>query len=362
MLNVLLSLAPIVVYLVVLRAFDAFSMIRWRTMGAWMGWGVTCALLVMGVVKWAHASGHAWSAPWVSPVLEETLKVMPLLFLVWRRKVVFTAESQLYGEAIGGGFAFVENILYLQHFTSMNAATALVRGFGTGLLHMGCTAILATLALLWLQCVSRFSESRQPSPGAQQATPDGGWSDHRSRMPQWLAAMAVALLLFLPSVGIHTLYNTAELPPMNLMIILIVVFFMIFYLVSRVGERTVIRWLDVSMDDDVRLISSLRQGRLAETKAGEYLSQLRTRFDPFVFFDMCVYVQLYLELLIEAKGRVMLRDAGLPVEESAEKKAERQARITELDAIANRIPRLGLQLLRPLIHATSQDQWVLRRE
>lgn len=328
---ILLSLAPIALYLVVLRAFDAFSMVRWKTMAAWMVWGMMSALITLGVVEAAHATHHAWTAPWVSPIIEETLKVLPLLIFVCQRRVVFSAESQLYGQAVGGGFALVENVLYMLHFPHMSVANALVRGLGTGLLHMGCTALLATLTLLLVQ---------------------RGSKRHLPLVP----------LLFLPSMGIHTFYNATTLSPMHVMIAMIVLFFLAFYLVAQIGERTVIRWLDVSMNDDVNLITALRQGKLAETKAGEYLSQLRDRFDPLVFFDMCVYVQLYLELLIEAKGRVMLRDAGIEMPETEEQKADRQARLTELDAIAKRIPRLGMQMLRPLIHATDQDQWVLRRE
>lgn len=328
---ILLSLAPIAIYLIVLRAFDAFSMVRWKTMLAWMAWGMMSAFLTLGVVEVAHATNHTWTAPWVSPILEETLKVLPLFFFIWCRRVVFTAESQLYGQAAGGGFALVENVLYLQHFPNMGVANALVRGLGTGLLHMGCTALLATLTLLWVQHY------------------------RRSLLPTFP-------LLLLPSVGIHTFYNATSLSPMHVMIAMIVLFFLAFHLVGEIGERTVIRWLDVSLNDDVNLITALRQGKLAETKAGEYLSQLRDRFDPLVFFDMCVYVQLYLELLIEAKGRVMLHDAGIRLDETEEQKADRQARLSELDAIAKRIPRLGMQMLRPLIHATDQDRWVLRQE
>lgn len=148
---------------------------------------------------------------------------------------------------------------------------------------------------------------------------------------------------------------------MTFMVCMILVFFLAFWLVSRWGERNILRWLDVSISDDVALIAALREGRLEETKAGAYLTALRDRFQPLVFFDMCVYVQLYLELLIDAKARLMLHDAGISQVETIEQKSDRQARLVELDALHKRIPRLGLLLLTPLTHSTDQDRWVLRR-
>ena len=343
----LVSLAPIILYLIVLRTFDAFSMVRWRTMLGWTAWGMASALLMLALVRVAHASGNGWTAPWVSPCIEETFKVLPLLFFVWARRMVFSAETQLYGEAVGGGFALVENVIYLSRFPGMDVATALVRGLGTGLLHMGCTALAATLVLVSLQSVSR-------SLGYSV----GSWG----RWLRGLVSVAMVPLLLLPSIGIHTLHNMADISPMTLMVGMVVVFFLAFHLVSRMGERGVVRWLDVSMNDDISLIAALREGRLTETKAGEYLAQLRSRFDSLVFFDMCVYVHLYLELLIEAKGRVMLRDAGLEQVETPGQKADRKARLAELDVIGGRIPRMGLLLLRPLIHCADQDQWAMRKE
>lgn len=330
-------------------------MVRWRTMLGWTAWGVVSALLMLAFVKLANACGYAWTAPWVSPCIEEALKVLPLLIFIGLHKVVFSAESQLYGEAVGGGFALVENVIYLSHFPSMNLATALVRGLGTGLLHMGCTALAATLLLVSVQFVSR-------SMGAVVHCEKDSFFFLSRRFACFFLAVVALPFLLLPSIGIHFFHNITDIAPMTFMVGMILVFFLAFHFVSRLGERGVVRWLDVSMNDDISLITSLREGRLAETKAGEYLSQLRSRFEPLVFFDMCVYVHLYLELLVEAKANVMLRDAGIEREETHEQKANRKARLIELDAIAKRIPRMGMRLLRPIIHCSDQDQWALRKE
>lgn len=347
---VLITLVPILLYLLILRAFDAFSLVRWRSIALWLGWGMASALLILGIVKVAHSSGHAWTSPWVSPLLEEWLKALPLLYFTVKRKVVFTAETQLLGEAIGGGFALVENVIYFQHFHHMSVATALVRGLGTGLMHMGCTALVATLTLLIIQHLIQQRSS------VAQAT----YSPMLTAVPSHMV-FAVTPFLFVPSVALHTFHNTTSLSPMTFMVCMILVFFLAFWLVSRWGERNILRWLDVSISDDVALIAALREGRLEETKAGAYLTALRDRFQPLVFFDMCVYVQLYLELLIDAKARLMLHDAGISQEETIEQKSDRQARLVELDALHKRIPRLGLLLLTPLTHSTDQDRWVLRR-
>ena len=90
-----------------------------------------------------------------------------------------------------------------------------------------------------------------------------------------------------------------------------------------------------------------------------YLETIRERFDPLVFFDMCVYVQLYIELLIAGKSRLILRDAGLQVEMSAEEKRMHTEKLTELRAISARIPRVGHYLLRPILHTSVKNRWAM---
>ena len=78
----------------------------------------------------------------LAPISEELLKALPVLFFALvisdRKEKLFTASM-----ATGIGFAIIENAYYLiinhQTFSFMSA---LIRGFGTGLMHGMCTLLV----------------------------------------------------------------------------------------------------------------------------------------------------------------------------------------------------------------------------
>ena len=75
----------------------------------------------------------------ISPVSEELLKALPVLFFAVvisdRRETLLTASM-----ATGIGFAILENAYYLIiNYETFSFMSALVRGFGTGLMHGMCT-------------------------------------------------------------------------------------------------------------------------------------------------------------------------------------------------------------------------------
>ena len=77
----------------------------------------------------------------VTPISEEILKAIPILFfasiLSPKKEAVFTAAM-----AIGIGFAVLENAFYMLNDTSFNMIDAIVRAFGTGLMHGMCTLLV----------------------------------------------------------------------------------------------------------------------------------------------------------------------------------------------------------------------------
>ena len=77
----------------------------------------------------------------VTPISEEILKAIPILFFVSilspKKEAVFTAAM-----AIGIGFAVLENAFYMLNDTSFNMVDAIVRAFGAGLMHGMCTLLV----------------------------------------------------------------------------------------------------------------------------------------------------------------------------------------------------------------------------
>lgn len=329
------ALLPIIVYLGVMQVFDAFSMTRWRRLAGHTLWGAVCTLSVYAIVQlWRHLhDGQAWDGLLPSVLIEEGLKASVLVMLVSSRRIAFLAEAQIYGQAVGAGFAFVENILYLSMFPDMAIGTAMVRGMGTGMLHMGCTSTIVSLWLLlpW---------------------PDDGYGSVRRNY-------LYGILMFLPSVGIHYIYNMWLFSPEAQLCGVITIFFLLYAIVGKISEHQTLRWLDISIQSDVVLLQALHEGRLCDTPSGKYLASIRKRFHPLVFFDMCVYVQLYLELLVAGKSHLMLRDAGIPIKISEEEKTRQKEKTAELYALSSRIPLVGHHLLRPILHTSAKNRWAM---
>lgn len=85
----------------------------------------------------------------ITPVVEELMKFFPLLFYL----LVFEPEQDSIRLAIltvAAGFATFENICYLIENGAEDLVFLLVRGFGTGAMHIVCGAIMSSgLVYVW---------------------------------------------------------------------------------------------------------------------------------------------------------------------------------------------------------------------
>ena len=77
----------------------------------------------------------------VTPMTEEILKALPVLFYALvisdKAEALFTASM-----ATGIGFAVLENTYYLLNVDTWNFFDAVIRAFGTGLMHGMCTLLV----------------------------------------------------------------------------------------------------------------------------------------------------------------------------------------------------------------------------
>jgi RsiW-degrading membrane proteinase PrsW (M82 family) len=77
----------------------------------------------------------------VTPITEEILKALPVfiyaIMISDKRETLFTASM-----ATGIGFAVLENAFYLLNDSSFNMIDAIIRAFGTGLMHGMCTLLV----------------------------------------------------------------------------------------------------------------------------------------------------------------------------------------------------------------------------
>ncbi len=97
----------------------------------------------------------------IAPAVEECIKFLPVLFYL----MVFDPERK---KAIGGallvavGFATFENVCFLTDYGTANLPRILIRGFGTGAMHIVCGMIVATGLFflwdrVWLRSVGTFA-------------------------------------------------------------------------------------------------------------------------------------------------------------------------------------------------------------
>lgn len=85
----------------------------------------------------------------IAPVVEEGIKLLPLLFYL----LVFEPEPEQIRPAVltvAAGFATFENICYLIQHGAERLDFLLIRGFGTGAMHIVCGAIVGCgLVYVW---------------------------------------------------------------------------------------------------------------------------------------------------------------------------------------------------------------------
>jgi len=76
----------------------------------------------------------------IAPVVEEIMKLLPLLFYL----LIFEPKPQKINTAVmivATSFATFENIIYLVQHGAFQLSFLLIRGFGTGAMHIVCGAI-----------------------------------------------------------------------------------------------------------------------------------------------------------------------------------------------------------------------------
>ncbi len=78
----------------------------------------------------------------ISPITEEILKALPILYFAFVISDNRTTLVQI-SFAVGLGFAIMENMTVLvQNLSDINIIWALIRGFGAGLMHSICTVVV----------------------------------------------------------------------------------------------------------------------------------------------------------------------------------------------------------------------------
>ncbi|NNE34601.1 MAG: PrsW family intramembrane metalloprotease [Rhodothermales bacterium] len=322
-----LSIVPVVTFLLSLVLLDSYKLLSLRNLliaitgGALVAiasYFVNVPLLNSGVM-----SGQS-TIRYLTPLVEEIGKALVCVLLFRLNRIGFMVDAAIYGFAIGAGFACVENVYFIHATVDANMMTWLVRGFGTAIMHGGATAIYCV--------ITRYALDR--------------WS--KTTTLALLPGLVVAYVL-------HSTYNHFVLPPVPSALLLLIVLPIVMIAVFQQSERLTRDWLGVGFDTDQELLGMILAGEVSDSKVGHYLDELRSRFSGEVVLDMMCWLRLHLELAIEAKGLLMMRQAGFSPEPSKAAKAK----FAEISYLEKSIGKTGLLAIAPFVHTSNRELWQL---
>ncbi|MDD2328382.1 MAG: PrsW family glutamic-type intramembrane protease [bacterium] len=319
-----LSILPVLFFLLFLFFLDSFKLVVKRILLVAILWGVISAgiaYLLNNLILYTSDLSFENFSRFIAPGTEEVLKSLFVFYLVSRKKAGFLIDAAIYGFAIGAGFALVENSLYAHTVADAGLLVWIIRGFGTALMHGGCTALIALILV--------------------------GAKSRNASFPLYTSIAFVSAYL------IHGAFNHFYINPLLQTVGIIILLPVIFILIFRYNEHQLQSWLEIEFSSEVELLQMIHKGKLSDTRAGEYLASLKTRFNAETIFDMYCYIQLYLELSIKAKRNLMLKESGFPpITET-----DIQEKLLELAALRKEIGRTGEITLSPLISMNYRDLW-----
>jgi RsiW-degrading membrane proteinase PrsW (M82 family) len=313
------------VFLLILVLADSFKLVSKVTLARALAAGVVAAVAATVLHGWLFDVTALDIRPfsrYVSPVTEETLKALFLVYAFRRRQIGFLVDAAIIGFAVGAGFALVENIEYLRTLTNPNILLWIVRGFGTAVLHATTTAIVAIIAKSLLD--------QSPQRGLLVLLP----------------GLAAAVLL-------HSAFNHATVRPVLSAGLMMLFLPPILAWIFARSEKITREWVGDGLDLDIELLQLVTSSHFGGTRLGRYLSELKSRFPGPVVADMFCLLQLDLELSIRAKGMLMAREEGLdlPADDTL------RAQLDERAYLEKSIGRTGLVALRPLQVTSDRDDW-----
>ncbi|NNE06415.1 MAG: PrsW family intramembrane metalloprotease [Xanthomonadales bacterium] len=320
-----IGLLPVLMFLVALLYMDSYKLVSLRTVLVVIVAGgimTVLAYFANGLVYESLDISQGYYKRYVAPLVEEGLKAAIIIYLFRTHRIGFLVDAAIMGFAVGAGFAVVENFFYLYKIPDASMAVWIVRGFGTAIMHGGVVAIFGILS----QTMTERNMKINP---------------------------VLYLPGFIGAVTLHSLFNHFLANPMTQTMMILVILPPILWLVFRQSAQHMHEWLQLDFDEDANLLEQINSGEFRETKVGQFLNDLRRKFEGPVVVDMLCYLRIYTELALRAKGVLMMRENGLdtPIGERTKAKFE------ELTYLEESIGTTGLMAMKPFLHLTRKDLW-----
>jgi RsiW-degrading membrane proteinase PrsW (M82 family) len=323
------SLLPVIAFLFALQLIDTYKLVTLPRVLRAVLVGCLVAAVCYAINTGIYAAGLATPAVWArsgAPVIEEIAKGLYVAWLLRSNRVGFLVDTAISGFAVGAGFAVLENLTYIPDLSSSGLVASAIRGLGTAMMHGGSTAIFGTISANW----SEIRGSRSPLI--------------------YLPGLAVAIV-------IHELYNQPLGRPVVAAVVVLVTLPALIAFIFWRSEKALEKWFGTKLDKDIDLLQMIDTGTFTNSPIGSYMKSLESAFTPATLGDMLSYVHLTLELSARAKGDLLRREMGFPVEPDP----ELPARLKELRFLEAQIGRAGKLALAPLLGQKRQDIWELQQ-
>jgi RsiW-degrading membrane proteinase PrsW (M82 family) len=324
----LMGLAPVLVFLAALVLLDSYKLVKLRLVAMTVGAG----MLAAGLVYLLNAAIFAGVdidfityTRYVAPPFEELVKAAVIIYLIRTHRIGFLVDAAILGFAVGTGFALVENVYYLRLAPEAGMGTWLARGLGTAVMHGGVTAIFAVMTLAQMEKGGQGLVWRALAPG------------------------------YVVAVVIHSIFNHFFLSPLLSTIGIVVALPLLLNTVFSRSEAAVGDWLGKGFDADAEMLELINSDGFSDSPIGQYLHELKEKFEGPVVVDLLCYLRLYTELALRAKGVLMMRENGFEVgidEPTREKFAE-------LSYLEKSIGKTGLLAIHPMLHMSHKELWQL---
>ncbi len=313
----IIAFLPPIIFVLSLLWLDSFSLVKKYTLILSFLWGAIAVVMSYGCIT---LSDSMISNPFTAPIIEEIIKGLGIVVLIRMSKCAFFIDAAIYGAAIGAGFSFVENIVYIYYNPDMILGTILVRGFGTAIMHCGC--VISTAAIL-----SWYANNK--------------------------CKIAVYCIAPIPAIVLHSLFNLFPFQPVLLLIITIVVISLWTGLLFSYNEKSIGKWIEGELATEVAMLAAMKHGKFSDSKTGQYMASIKEKFEPECYFDMFCYIRLYYELSLASKTNMIRSESGFPIvkdKESADK-------VREFYTLGKRIGKTAQITLAPIMKSNKLTTW-----
>ena len=336
LLKALIAMAPVLILLLVFDRLDVFNLIPMRDIALLTLTGAALALFSyfanLSVMDGFPIGRTAYSR-YVAPVIEESMKAAPIIFLFARNRLGFKLDAAIAGFAVGAGFSMAENLWYLVALDETNVTDWLVRGFGTAIMHGAAAALFAVISHEW-------SEKQSESAAT------------RYRFQPWLFAPGI-----LVAMAVHSAFNHFPAQPLIAMVLTLLLAPLTLFFTLAKSERATRQWLAADAAAHRRILEDIRSGRLADSKIGRALREHLVEHRNINTEEVLAYVELKVELVLRAEESILATHEGAAL---ANGETERE-KFDRLDALEKHLGKAVVAAISSRIGFSRNDLYELGR-